>query len=176
MLRHIISVSLAMTACAAFIPIKANAIDFTLTPLGSLQRSPGERISFILRLDPQGDAGLFGVQIQDVFNLRYDSNELSTPAVIPLFTFSERRLTTPTNIAALAFDVTNPIKDGRSDISSITIKYLIDSRRFEQNISYDRVTGLDVQPTPEPLTMFGAAAAIGYGAILKRKYSKNTES
>jgi hypothetical protein len=29
---------------------------------------------------------------------------------------------------------------------------------------------------PEPLTMFGAAAAVGYGAILKRKYSKKIES
>jgi hypothetical protein len=34
----------------------------------------------------------------------------------------------------------------------------------------------NVQPVPEPLTMFGAAAALGYGAILKRKYSKNTKS
>jgi len=33
-----------------------------------------------------------------------------------------------------------------------------------------------VEPVPEPLTMLGAAAALGYGAILKRKYSKNTES
>jgi hypothetical protein len=32
------------------------------------------------------------------------------------------------------------------------------------------------QDVPEPLTIFGAAAALGYGAILKRKYSKNTES
>jgi hypothetical protein len=32
------------------------------------------------------------------------------------------------------------------------------------------------EPVPEPLTMFGAAAALGYGALLKRKYSKNTES
>ncbi len=32
------------------------------------------------------------------------------------------------------------------------------------------------EPVPEPLTMFGAAAALGYGAILKRKYSKKIES
>ena len=32
------------------------------------------------------------------------------------------------------------------------------------------------EPVPEPLTMFGAVAALGYGALLKRKYSKNTES
>jgi hypothetical protein len=34
----------------------------------------------------------------------------------------------------------------------------------------------DEQNVPEPLTMFGAATALGYGAILKRKYSKNIES
>ena len=33
-----------------------------------------------------------------------------------------------------------------------------------------------VEAVPEPLTMFGAVAALGYGALLKRKYSKNTES
>jgi len=32
------------------------------------------------------------------------------------------------------------------------------------------------EPVPEPLTMLGAAAALGYGAILKRKYSKKIES
>jgi hypothetical protein len=32
------------------------------------------------------------------------------------------------------------------------------------------------EPVPEPLTMFGAAAALGYGAILKQKYCKKTES
>jgi hypothetical protein len=32
------------------------------------------------------------------------------------------------------------------------------------------------QPVPEPLTIFGAATALGYGAIFKRKYSKKTES
>jgi hypothetical protein len=37
MLRHITSVSLAMTACVTLIATKANAIGFTLTSLGSLQ-------------------------------------------------------------------------------------------------------------------------------------------
>jgi predicted aspartyl protease len=32
------------------------------------------------------------------------------------------------------------------------------------------------EPVPEPLTMLGAMAALGYGTLLKRKYFKNTES
>jgi gag-polyprotein putative aspartyl protease len=32
------------------------------------------------------------------------------------------------------------------------------------------------EPVPEPLTMLGSMAALGYGVLLKRKYSKNTES
>jgi hypothetical protein len=40
------------------------------------------------------------------------------------------------------------------------------------------VTNFELQSeqVPEPLTMLGAAAALGYGAILKRKYSKKIES
>jgi hypothetical protein len=53
MLRHIISVSLAMTACATLIPTKANAATLTLTPVGSLQRNPGDSIEFILTLNPE---------------------------------------------------------------------------------------------------------------------------
>ena len=63
MLRHIISVSLAMTACATLIATKANAINFTLTPLDNLQRNPGEDISFILGLDPQNGGGVTILQI-----------------------------------------------------------------------------------------------------------------
>jgi hypothetical protein len=43
-------------------------------------------------------------------------------------------------------------------------------------LSSKTVIGDDIVPVPEPLTMLGAAAALGYGAILKRKYSKKTES
>jgi len=39
-----------------------------------------------------------------------------------------------------------------------------------------RITDVSTS-VPEPLTIFGTAtAALGYGALLKRKYSKNTES
>jgi len=35
---------------------------------------------------------------------------------------------------------------------------------------------MKAEPVPEPFTILGAATALGYGAILKRKYSKKTES
>ncbi len=189
MLRHIISVSLAMAACASLIPTKANAISFTLTPLGSLQRNPGDTISFILRLDPQNEGGLSGVRVLEVYRPNvfdpgraYDSNELSSPEIQPLFNFSERRVTVPTNIAALIFNVTNPIRDGLSDVSATRVRYQIGNKITEKVTTYGSSnSGLDVQPVPEqgvpePLTMLGAATALGYGAILKRKYSKKIES
>jgi hypothetical protein len=185
MLRHIISVSLlAMTACASLIPTKASAISFTLTPLDSLQRNPGDTISFILRLDPQNGAGLNGVGILRVYlpNVfdpggAYDSNELSSPEVQPLFNFNERRVTDPTNIAALIFNVTNPIRDGLSDVSAIRVRYQIDNLIIDKGITYGSSnSGLDVQPVPEPLTIFGTATALGCGVLFKRKSSKKTVS
>jgi hypothetical protein len=185
MLRHIISVNLAMAACASLIPTRANAINVTLTPLGSLQRNSGDKISFILRFDPQKDAGLSGVKILEVFNPSvfnpsngtYDSNELSFIEVLPLFKFSENPVTLPKDIAALIFKVTNPIKDGQSDVSGTRIKYQIGSKISEHVFTFGSSNSkLDVQPVPEPLTMLGAAAALGYGVILKRKSSKNRES
>jgi len=185
MLRHIISVSLAMAACASLIPTKANAISFTLTPLGGLQRNRDERISFVVRLDPQNDGGLGGVEIEEVFqpsaffNPRsgtYDSNELSFIEVLPLFNFGEQPVTRPRDIAAIIFKVTNPIKDGAADVSA-GVRYRIGNEIFEQLISdSSKNSPLDVQPVPEPLTILGAATAIGYGALLKRKSSKKTVS
>jgi hypothetical protein len=175
MLRHIISVSLAMTTCATLIATKANAINFTLTPIDNLQRNPGEQISFILRLDPENDGG---VTIQEIYEPTvsnpvniYDSNELSFIEVLPLIDLSQP-VTFARDIAAFVFNVDNPVKDGESDLRSVIVRYTTSSG--ENSIVVGNAT-LDVEPVPEPLTMFGAAAALGYGAILKRKYSKNTE-
>jgi hypothetical protein len=53
-------------------------------------------------------------------------------------------------------------------------------RRYQATSNFGGDGGLTAnirqQPVPEPLTMLGAAAALGYGAIFKRKYSKKTES
>ena len=177
MLRHIISVSLAMTACVTLIATKANAISFTLTPLDNLQKNPGEDISFILSLDPQNDGGITIQQIYQptTFNPLYgiyDSNELSFLEIIPIVNFSQP-VTVPRDIAAFKFKVDNPVKDGESDLRSVRVRYQTSS--VETSIVVGNAT-LDVEPVPEPLTMFGAAAALGYGALLKRKYSKKIES
>jgi hypothetical protein len=180
MLRHIISVSLAMAACVSLIPTKANAINFTLTPLGSLQRNRGDKITFIIGLDPQNQGG---VEIQRVYspsvfnpgNGTYDSSELFFERVQPLINFSNP-VTIPRDIAALLFEVINPRKDGQPDVSArvdYKIGNVFGSAFISDNSSN---SSLDVQPVPEPLTMLGAAAALGYGAILKRKYSKKIES
>jgi hypothetical protein len=173
MLRHIVSVSLAMTACATLIPTKANAFIFTLTPLDNLQKNRGEQISFILRVDPQNDS----IVIPRIYNpsiFNYDLNELAFSRTQPLIDLSEP-VTRPRNIAAFIFDVINPIKDGQTDLRSVTVDYRIKSGDGSLEVGNNTLT-LDVEPVPEPLTMFGTAAALGYGAILKRKYSKNTES
>jgi hypothetical protein len=57
MLRHIMSVSLAMTACATLIPTKANAATLTVTPVGTLQKKPGESITFIVALNQAPSTG-----------------------------------------------------------------------------------------------------------------------
>ena len=202
MLRHIISVSLAMAACASLIPTKANAISLTLTPLGSLERNPGDTISFILRLDPQGEGGLSGVRILEVYEpsifvispspANFDHNELSSPNVQPLFDFSSQPVTVPSDIAALIFTVTNPIKDGQSDVISTRIRYGIGNVETEKVSTYGSSnsgldvqpvptngssnSGLDVQPVPEPLTIFGTATALGCGVLFKRKSPKKTVS
>jgi hypothetical protein len=182
MLRHIISVSLAMAACASLIPTKANAIDFTLTPLGSLQRNPGDKISFIIALDPENEGGveILRVYQPSVFNPgigTYDSNELFLERVQPLVNFSNP-VTIPRDIAALVFEVIKPIKDGQPDVSA-----RVDYRRNNVFSSIflsanSSNSSLDVQPVPEPvpepLTIFGTAIGLGCGALFKRKFSKKT--
>jgi hypothetical protein len=46
----------------------------------------------------------------------------------------------------------------------------------DTEFDYFQLSVTATEPVPEPLTMFGAVAALGYGAILKRKYSKKIES
>jgi len=176
MLRHLISVSLAMTTCATLIATKANAISFTLTPIDNLQRNPGEKISFILRLDPENDGGITIKEISEptVSNpvSIYDSSELSFIEVLPLIDLSQP-VTFARNIAAFVFNVDNPVKDGESDLRSVIVRYTTSSG--ENSIVVGNAT-LDVEPVPEPLTIFGTATALGCGVLFKRKSSKKTVS
>jgi hypothetical protein len=170
MLRHIVSVSLAMTACATLIPTKVNAVTLTLLPVGSLQRNPGDSIEFILALDPEGENGTNGVKIIDVSRPLYDDKELSFDIERSWEASKNTQVTSTTNIARFLFTVLQGVKkDGNSDILDVTV-----------DLESEKITlfpnSLDVQPVPEPLTILGAATALGYGAILKRQYFKNKKS
>jgi len=178
MLRNIISVSLVMTACTTLIPTKVNAATVTVVPVGgSLQKNPGDSIDFILAFNPQTPVGkairfLFPDVLADpneLSALSIDFNPNTPPGSIIDFT---------TTVAVARFNVINPIGDGVNDISASILYQEVDLVSGEE--SEVKATlyapGGDVRPVPEPLTMFGAAVALGYGAILKRKYSKNTES
>jgi hypothetical protein len=173
MLRHIISVSLAMSACATLIPTKANAATLTVTPIGSLQKNPGESITFIFSLNPAPFIGnTFTFQS---LSYRWDQNELSFDPDRSTEVPRDFRLNGTTTIARVTFDVIRPIRDGSSDLFNAYASY--QESEFDLITRTPNATGnFDVQPVPEPLTIFGAATALGYGAILKRKSSKKIVS
>jgi hypothetical protein len=170
------SVSLAMTTWATFIPTKANAATLTVTPIDTLQKKPGESITFIFSLNPTqfevGDS--FKLTF---FNYSYDKNELSldpsrTSQILPNTIISNTTI-----VARVTFNVLQPVKDGEGDLFGFG--FYQNSNNDIRNISTEEV--LDVEPVPEqgvpePLTMLSAATAIGYGALLKRKFSKKTVS
>ena len=186
MLRHIMSVGLAMTACAALIPTKVDAAILTIesSPAGGtlqqIKAQPGDIIDFIFYLKAEP-----GNQYVSVLGWE----ELQGGGTNPFFDTSELEQVTPLQwevsrdfpldlqvrriIATWKLRATTPVKDTIPDISA--------SLRYNEQTPFGILTstapasGSDVVPVPEPLTMLGAAAALGYGAILKRKYFKNTE-
>jgi hypothetical protein len=173
MLRHIISVSLAITTCATFIATKANAATLTVTPSGSLQKNRGESITFIFSLNPAPFIGnTFTFQS---LSYDWDKNELSFAPDRSTEVPRNFKLNGTTTIARVTFDVIQPIKDGSSDLFNAYASY--------QESDFDLITKtpnavgkFDVEPVPEPLTILGAATALGYGAILKRQSFKNKKS
>ncbi len=174
MLRHIISVSLAMTACTSLIPIKANAATLTFLPVGTLQRNPGDSIEFILTLNPFDSANPGQVQtvkIRDIYT-SYDISELSllTEWKAPFGTIVDKT----TSIASFTFKVLKPVKneDGKADVGTIA-GYTVQDRII-YDFSFDKFRH-DIEPVsvPESLTIFGTATALGGGTVLKRKSFKN---
>jgi hypothetical protein len=172
-----------MTACAALIPTKVNAATLSIRSLpreirGEIQAKPGDLIDFIISLRPEKDS----VVIPTGWVTLFDTSELSS-LTAPQYLVS---LNAPIaydpvyrdkDIIRQRFKVLKPLKDGIGDVFA-TLSY-------DESGPLGNFTGLSIsassgdvvpqQPVPEPLTMLGAAAALGYGAILKRKYSKNTE-
>jgi hypothetical protein len=169
MLRHIISVSLAMTACATLIPTKANAATLTVIPIGGLQRNPGDSITFIFSLNPAPSIG--NVLRFTSFDYAWDGSELS-------FNREEFRaeidspINNTTTIGRVVFDVTAPVKDGGSDIFDAVAF----TREGDEAIRTPSDSVVDVHPVPEPLSIFGTATALGCGVLFKRKSSKKTVS
>ena len=170
MLRHIMSVSFAMTACATLIPTKANAVHLTLTPVGSLGRNPGDSIEFLLKFTPNVDQE---VRILGISIPWFDTNELSNGRVVRQVPFFREIVSVERTIAHLIFRVDAPVRDGVDDVFT-RVEYLdVDTNVSQPPLS---IGGYDVQPVPEPLTMLGAGTALGYGVILKRKSSKKSIS
>jgi hypothetical protein len=175
MLRHIVSFSLAITAGAILMPSKAMAATLTVIPLGEIQKNRGDVIEFIFAFTPPPPREGVSIQFSSL-TYKWDGSELSlrTSAVINENTV----ITNTTTVGRILFDVFNPpVKDGKSDLFDAQVNYK-EVRLFTPSVSDKTpiVSGADVVPVPEPLTMFGAGAALGYGAIVKRKYSKKTES
>jgi len=183
MLRHIVSLSLAMTACATLIPTKVDAATFTYTilPVGSLQRNPGDTIEFSLIVDPSTLNTTAGLLIREIiFPPQFDNNELSFKP-LQSTRVSNYTATTTATIASLFFTVLpGVVKDGQTDVIQVNVLDRYEHPQFgvvnSESFAANRETTLDVEPVPEPVTIFGTAIGLGCGALFKRKFYKKTVS
>jgi hypothetical protein len=182
MLRQIVSVSLAMTACAIFIPTKANALSLTFAPIGELPKQPGDFITFTISVDPKPYnevtfTALHRVEGYDGYE--WDDEELDFDNIKMLAT-TYQTFSQPGSIAEVTFKARNNLKkDGKKDFFNVAAVFDIIELGAVGVIaktdgSDEKI--VDIVPVPEPLTIFGAATALGYGAIFKRKSSKKTVS
>jgi hypothetical protein len=156
-----------MTACAAFMPVKANAATLTITPFGEIPARPGDSIEFRFTFTPDTSST---VVIRGLL-LGIDPSELSvrtggTPLPIPALT--NRPITFTSRHTVLT-----PVKDEFRDIWATVLYDELGPLPITGKQAYAEAR---VAPVPEPLTMFGAVTALGYGVILKRKSSKKTVS
>jgi hypothetical protein len=180
MLRHIISAGLAMTACVTFIPTKANAVNLTLVPVGSLQRNPGDSIEFVLAFNPVGintPVTILNVVTPNALTpTGFDGNELSFDPNRSS-SVSSYTLSGTTNIANFFFTVLpGVVKDGNADVFRTIVNYSYKTSPTTvvpgQVTLFSGGSSTDVQPVPEPLTIFGTAIGLGCGVLFKRKSFK----
>jgi len=186
MLRHIISVSLAslaMTACASLIPVKANAASLILMPnqpldTNTILRNPGDSLEFTLFLLIDREIALRYIKELRDYSITYDDTELSLVQIVNPMGFNQLFYTHQTVLATYIFQVLESVvKDGKSDISaSATVSYQRYGFTYPESLSAGNDPYYDVQPVPEPLTIFGTATALGCGVFFKRKSSKKTVS
>ena len=170
MLRHIVSVSVGMIACATLMHTRANAATLTIIPSGEIQKSSGELIEFSLVLDP---APFSPVKILGSILLGLDGGELSSVEPGIITTPSGTLINTTTTIATYKYKVLTPVKDGVSDLQA-TVFY--EESSPSDIIRFVSANGADVVPVPEPLTIFGTAIGLGCGVLFKRKSFKKTLS
>jgi hypothetical protein len=188
-LRYIFSLSLAMAACATFMPIKVNAATLTVLPAGDeIPLRMGDRVEFIFELTPAPNST---VRITG-WNHGYDSTELSLVSSSVGYLVSEDTLiTTKTPILSHRYGINVlPVKDGIRD-AYLGVRY--DEQGPSGNFTglFVDVDGGDVvwlqpvnvdpgdvvpvpEPVPEPLTIFGTTIGLGCGVLFKRKFSKKT--
>jgi hypothetical protein len=183
MLRQIVSLSLAMTACVTFVSTKANAATLTVLPSGEIPKEVNDSIEFTFTYYTQPASTKFlGARI---FNLLfdYDKDELRLRGTVtPII--ADIRTLDPYTIGSYTFDVLKPIKDGKPDLFNATISYTeYYSTATISNRQTPITSGGDVVPisepstaVPEPLTIFGTATALGGGILLKRKSFKMKKS
>jgi len=178
MLRHIISVSLAMAACATFLPIKVNAASLTVTPIGTLRKQPNDSITFTFSFNPAPENGAI-----KFLNFSYDNSELSFDPSQSIINFISTRdtetiveIVNTETIVNLAFNVLQPRKDGQSDLFGAFAIYQVSNSDPMIRTTLVADGSFDVEPVPEPVTIFGTATALGCGVLFKRKSSKKTVS
>jgi len=181
MLRHIVSVSLAMTVCAAFIPTKVNAATLSIrsnprTIRGEIVAKPGDLIDFIFSLRLEKDTvvrviGSVGVS---------DSSELVSLTGPQYLVSQDAPLSYDAkdpeiDIIRERFRVIKPVRDQIGDVFR-TLSYEESGSSGVFNGLSISGSGADVVPVPEPLTIFGTAIGLGCGVLFKRKSSKKTVS
>lgn len=183
MLRHIGLMSLAMTACAVFMPINVNAATLRMRSMPrdirrEIAARPGDLIDIIFTLTL--DSGSISV-IPKSLAVVEDSSELSVYTALLWLVSPGRPISyvsgdTDTDIARITYEVENPVRDRRPDV---TASLIYDDNNVSgplPDLTAELSNAPDVVPVPEPLTMFGTATALGYGVIFKRKYSKKKKS
>ncbi len=178
MLRHnIVLVSLAMTACTALIPTKVNAATLTVYPQPNreIAKEPGDLITFTFSLWPERDS----VVIPRGWASLSDSSELS-PVTAPEYLVSlgapiPYEPLRPRAIIRQQFRVLTPVKDAIGDVWG-TLSYDESGPNGDFSGLSISVSGPDVVPVPEPVTMFGTAIGLGCGVLFKRKSSKKIVS
>lgn len=171
MLRHIISVGLAMTACVALMPTKAKAATLTIIPSGEIPKNPGDLIefSFVFTPDP-GSVVTFRSA-----GFSRDPSELSS-ALGGGFTFPINGLiNNETTVLRRTFTVLTPFKDGIRDLTGAVV-YREPTSPNEIIISAPGADIVPAEAVPEPLTIFGTAIGLGCGVLFKQKSSKKAVS